>query len=49
MKPQKITANRRRDKSRLDSKQRADPFFYEKSSIFPLYLSEKAIFTTSQP
>ena len=36
--------NRSRDQSRLDAKQRAGPFFYEKSSIFPLYLSEKAIF-----
>ena len=41
MKPQK---NRSRDQSRLDTKQRAGFFFYKKSSIFPLDLSEKAIF-----
>ena len=35
--------NRNRDKSRLDSKQPAGPFFSKESSIFPLDLSEKAI------
>ena len=33
-----------RDQSRLDMKQRAGFFFYKKSSIFPLDLSEKANF-----
>ena len=47
MKPQKITdkPHQGRDslQSRLVSKQPAGPFFYEKSSIFPLSPSEKAI------
>ena len=44
MKPQKINrTNRSRDKSWLDSRQPSGPFFYEKSSIFPWTLSEKAI------
>ena len=32
----------------LDTKKGASAFFYEKSSIFPLYLSQKAIFTINQ-
>ena len=44
MKPQKITDKPQQDQSRRDTKKTSWPFFYEKSSIFPLYFSEKAIF-----
>ena len=40
----RLRTNCSRDQSRLDTKQWAGPFFYGKSSIFPLYLSEKANF-----
>ena len=40
----RLRTNHNRDQSQLDTKQWAGPSFCEKSSIFPFYLSEKAIF-----
>ena len=45
----KLWTNRSRDQSRLDTKQRAGVFFYEKSSIFPLHLSQKSYFFYHKP